>query len=165
MNRRSWLSGMLASLAWAVGFKGKTPAQEKASFARFELKVRNTVSRVLPTGGWIYEFDDMDDLIAGIDKIVKECNARGAYVTFSKTGDCEPVDDDENVLTVYYHQIMCPRSAGGYWGAWDDHNKLCRECYKKVGVGSKSEYYCDEHMPRPDWRPQRIPEIKERWYD
>ncbi len=122
MKRRTWLSAAFLSLLGIFGLKPKTTAQEITKpFVRFKLKVTNRFDGQMY--GWSYNFETIEDLLVGIDKNVKKCNERGGYVTFSQTGECIPADDGETVLTIYYCQILCPRSAGGRWAAWDDYNK------------------------------------------
>jgi hypothetical protein len=161
MNRRSWLSGMLASLAGVFGFKTESPAQDKqAPFTKFKLKVSVYQKDMAnPHDAFVMaHFNTLEDLFLRIDQVIKECDSRGRYVTFSPTGECIP-HEDETILTIYRHEVLCPVSAGGKWEAWDEYNKKCRCCDKKVIAGKE---LCKEHLylwrlfPKP-W--------KERWYD
>lgn len=71
-------------------------------------------------------FSTLEDLYRHIDLYADDMKY---YVTFSATGNCEPADEQEMVLTIYENKdryegkILCPISAGGDWAGYDDHRK------------------------------------------
>lgn len=89
---------------------------------KYNLKVRtkNTERR--------HGYNTLEELCRYVDLLADDMKH---YITFSSTGDCQPADDQEMVLTIYENtsyfttdsKILCPKSAGGDWDGYDEHRR------------------------------------------
>ena len=107
---------------------------------RYYLKVRHNRPKKHihePEGGYRAGFRTLEEMFEHIKELITDLAPSGAFVTFSGTGDCTPVGEDETVLTLYEVQshvprcekILHPRSAGGQWDEFDEWYKksTCHE--------------------------------------
>ncbi len=88
------------------------------------IKERYIPHKVTPR--WHDHYATLEELLDAIDGIVDAAESNGNFVTFTRSGDKAPhtTDADEVVLTIFIgNEQVCPISAGGTWGAWENHRK------------------------------------------
>jgi hypothetical protein len=91
------------------------------------VRTKNTMHR--------HGFMNLEDMYRHIDML---CNDQNYYITFSETGECQPADDHEMVLTMWENggygsegRILCPTSAKGAFDGYDNWRKQCHTSSKK----------------------------------